>query len=273
MQCRAEVCVERYVARDPLTQRTVIGMRLFSRTPGFTLVFIHMPKTGGMSMRQILLRECARPTFWIVDPVRDTAELRSKPVEERGRLTLVEGHMYYGVHEFLPRPCVYMTVLRDPVERVLSYYSHVREREEHHLHEAMRGLSLSECIRRGMTVELDNYMTRALTSLRNVGVPFGGVTAEMLSEAKSHLEGMYVGLTERMEESVAYFRSVLGWRRREVPRMNVTAARVRRQDLPLSEVEAIRAANALDLELYDSGKRLFETRWTESQTEHATTVA
>jgi hypothetical protein len=231
--------------------------------PPFTLVSIHIPKTGGMSLREVLLREaCGRPTFWIVDPVKDTAWLRSIPEEDRERWVLVEGHMYYGVHEWLPRPCVYMTMLRDPVERVLSLYSHIRERSDHHLHEAAEGLSVGECIRRGLTVEMDNFMVRAMTSVANAGVPFGGVTREMLEEAKGNLEKVkLVGLTERFEESLEYFGRELGWKGKDVPRVNVSGSRVRREEVG-GELGLGEGVNELDAELYRFAMGLFQQRHT-----------
>lgn len=234
---------------------------LFRREAAFTVVFVHIPKTGGTSLREVLLRQYpARRAFWIVDPVKDSAWLASLPEEDRARLRLVEGHMYYGVHELLPRPCVYMTMLREPVERVLSYYSHIRSREDHFLHETARDLSLGACIERGLTVELDNFMVRALSSLGHVNVPVGGVTRGMLEEAKAHLEGMVVGLTERFEESLAMFAARLGWRRAAAGRANVSASRVRREQLARSELEAVEACNALDAELYAYGRELFEAQ-------------
>jgi hypothetical protein len=236
-------------------------MRLFRRKlPPFTLVFIHIPKTGGMSLREFLLGHYRKPTFWIVDPVKDTTWLRSIPREERERYSLCEGHMYYGVHELLPRPCVYMTMLRDPVERVLSYYSHLRGRDDHFLHDAVKDLSLADCFRRGLTVELDNYMVRALTSLRNVDVPFGAVTAQMLEEAKAHLSGMLVGITERFDDSMSHFQARLNWRSARAPRTNITAARIRREDLSPEDLDLLRQTNSLDAELYQYAVTLFEAR-------------
>lgn len=239
------------------------------RHPPYTVVFVHIPKTAGSSLREVLLRQYPPRrgrTFWIVDPVKDSAWLASLPEEERARLSLVEGHMYYGVHELLPRPCVYLTMLRDPMERVLSYYSHIRSREDHFLYEAARELTLGACIERGLTVELDNFMVRALSSLRHANVPVGGVTREMLEEAKAHLDGMYLGLTERFEESLAWFaarlgwRGLGGWRGAATARANITAARVRREDLSRSDVEMVEGANAYDTELYAYGRAVFEAR-------------
>jgi hypothetical protein len=236
------------------------AIRRFSLPP-HTVVFLHIPKTGGMSLHEVLLRESrGKPTFWIADPVKDLEWLTTFPEEERERWTLVEGHMYYGVHERLPRPCVYMTMLRDPVERVLSYYSHVQERPDHHLHQAARGLSIGECIRRGLTVEMDNFMVRALTRVENANLPFGGVTQQLLREAMANLQRVkLLGLTERFSESLVYFGRELAWKGTDVPRVNVTRRRVRREEVG-TDVELVQEANRLDAELYRFAVELFEKR-------------
>lgn len=234
------------------------------QAPPFTLVFLHIPKTAGISLRDVILaRMEGRPRFRILNPIDDARKLRALPAAQRAALGLVEGHLYYGIHEVLPRPCVYMTMLRDPVERVLSYYSFVREWEPHHLHRRVNdeGLSLARCFEMGLTVEMDNFMVRALTSLRNIHVPFGGVTREMLGEARAHLESIAaLGITEEFGASLAYFGRLLGWPPVPEPRSNTTAKRLKRDELSPGELGVIREHNALDIELYAYARRLFRAR-------------
>lgn len=169
----------------------------------FTLVFLHIPKTGGMSVRQTLLRYCApETTFRIIHQVDDSSRFAALPLERRGEMRLIEGHMYYGIHEYVPRPCVYTTLLRDPVARVRSFYSYVCRSKWHFLYSriATGKLSLRECIEQRITVELDNYMTRSLTALEYVNVPFGRVDERMYLIARAHLESIaIVGTTDRMD--------------------------------------------------------------------------
>ena len=228
------------------------------REPSFTLVFLHIPKTAGISLRELLLARY-QPVFRILHPIDDRERLMRLAPEERERLALVEGHLYYGVHELLPRPCRYLTMLRDPLERVLSYYSYIREWTPHHLHAKATRMTLEQCVREGLTVELDNFMVRCLTSLRNVHVPFGGVTRGMLDDAREHLSGFAaVGLTERFEESATRFARVLGWKDVVFPRLNVTANRARAADVPEADLHAVREQNRLDQELYDFARELFD---------------
>jgi hypothetical protein len=237
------------------------------RTPEYTLVFLHIPKTAGISLRKVLL-EARAPygSYRIIHPIDDCASLAKKSVEFRRSLGLVEGHLYFGVHEILPRPCVYMTMVRHPVERVLSYYSFVREAPEHHLHAAIAGagLSLGQCIEGRLTIELDNFMVRCLTGLHRVWTPFGGVTREMLTEAKAHLDSIAaIGLTERFEESVARFASMFQWPAEiasAVPRLNRTRHRLGCDELGASERTAVEGCNQLDIELYEYTLKLWEAR-------------
>ena len=167
-----------------------------------TLVFLHIPKTGGLSLRQSLLQYCnTDTTFRIIHQVDDSARFAALPPQRRRAMRLIEGHMYYGIHEHVPNPCTYITLLRDPVARIRSFYSYVCRSKWHFLHSHIVSgkLSLRECIERQVTVELDNYMTRSLTSLDYVDVPFGMVDEKMYLIARAHLESIsIIGTTDNM---------------------------------------------------------------------------
>ena len=45
------------------------------------------------------------------------------PLERRRRARAVTGHLHYGVHRHMPQTCEYITMLRDPVARVVSHVS------------------------------------------------------------------------------------------------------------------------------------------------------
>src|SRR5438045_9763500 len=72
-----------------------------------------------------------------MDPyrIRATAErLKRLPDGRRRRLRVVRGHLFYGIHEFLPQGATYITMLRDPVARLLSTYYFILRRPLHPLH-------------------------------------------------------------------------------------------------------------------------------------------
>jgi hypothetical protein len=229
-----------------------------------TLVFVHIPKTAGISLREVLLeRYDEARRFRILHPADDLAKLAALTQEQRGRLDLIEGHMYYGVHQLIGRECRYMTMLRDPVERVLSCYSYVRENDWHHLYDriARGGMSLADCLRDSVSIELDNHMVRTLAGQQYIHLPFGHVAPAMLEEAKSNLSTFAaVGLCEEFDQSLALFARTFGWRGAKPRLSNATRGRVRREELDDQTVALVESHNALDRELYAHARSLFARR-------------
>jgi len=137
-----------------------------------TVLFLHIEKTGGTSVTQVLKRWAKRPC--------------SGGLNERidFEADFVYGHFDYGLHEHFEE-AEYITILRDPISRMVSHYCHIATRRDHP-HYYLVGdfenfLSLAE------EWELTDFQTRRL----------GGD----LSLAKDRLdEFAVVGVTERMEE-------------------------------------------------------------------------
>src|SRR5436305_12593017 len=92
------------------------------------LIFCHVGRTGGTTMRQGVLYRCADPaTVFCVGgaepPVRggSVEDLLALPRQEQEKLRVVVGHLPFGLRERLPRPKTwhYATFLRDPVARTV----------------------------------------------------------------------------------------------------------------------------------------------------------
>src|SRR5438874_1730089 len=97
------------------------------------LLFLHIPKTGGSTLSKILERQYPRAQTLTLDDQK-IAQFKTLPVAERGRYCLVKGHLHFGLHHFIPRPSTYITLLREPVERVLSFYHYARSTPDHYLY-------------------------------------------------------------------------------------------------------------------------------------------
>ena len=94
-------------------------------------------------------------------------EFKKLPEALRERIIVLKGHLYFGLHEFLPRPSTYITILRDPVDRVISNYYYVLRTPSHYLHHEIRsqGMSLREYLRSEMNPQLDNAQRRLLSGV------------------------------------------------------------------------------------------------------------
>jgi hypothetical protein len=228
------------------------------------LIFLHVPKAAGSTLQEIIARQYAggRSYIFTGDPER-TRSFIELPESERGAFDLLLGHVQFGMHEYLPDPATYITMLRDPVERVVSHYHFILARPEHYLHESLksRGYSLRDWLIQAHPLVLDNFQLRWLLPAPFGSVPPGAVTRAMLDEARWNLENAFsvIGLVEQFADSLACLERAFGWTGLDgAARLNANRARPAIDELDAPTLAAIRDVNALDLELYDFARALFE---------------
>jgi hypothetical protein len=108
--------------------------------------FIHVMKTGGTSFADIIAANfpaCNRYPDAYLTPDQNIFErfetylyvpgFVSRVNAMQGRLRIVSGHVPYGVRSLLHGSYIAMTLLRDPVERTLSYLKHCRKYHIEHM--------------------------------------------------------------------------------------------------------------------------------------------
>ena len=237
-----------------------------------TLVFVHLPKAGGMTLQSIVGRQYAsRARFDINGESPESVQqsvafLRSLPPARRDAIRCVRGHVPYGVGQWLRPPVKYLTMLREPVARLVSDYNFAMSVPEHAVKRQLgsRIISLDEFVDLRMEGGLANLYTRMLSGCINWDdfqaspVP----TKDMLETAKQNLNGFAgVGLTERFDESLLLFQHALGWSTCWYLHENVTKEQfVDRSCISADLMQRIRDCLAYDLELYAHAVSLFETR-------------
>jgi Sulfotransferase family len=227
------------------------------------LVFLHMPKAGGTTLEGIVKRQYAgRKSYRFTGSDENAAVFRALPEAERAAFDLLSGHVYFGIHEHVPRACTYITMLRHPVERIVSLYHYVKRSPGHYLYKygfADRR-DVEDFVHRPITVEIDNWQTRLLNPEPDSFLPIGGVDERMLEIAKTNLREHFavVGVTERFDETLSVLSRKFGWADVSYERRNVTENRQTLADLPESTVAAILDANRFDAQLHETARSLLE---------------
>jgi hypothetical protein len=231
-------------------------MLRFAMVDGQALIFLHIPKTAGTTLNRIIEWQYSGLSIYTMDPyrIRATAErFKRLPEQRRCRLRVVRGHMFYGIHEFLPQGATYITMLRDPVTRFLSSYYFILRRPLHPMHRKLKNerVGVEEFIR--LTPHRQNLQCRFIAGFENGEI----CDEQVLDIAKENLTRSFsvIGLCERFEESLMLMAITFGW---EVPFYeNRKVSKIR----PVVEprlVDLIKEHNRLDVELYEFGKKLFE---------------
>ena len=218
------------------------------------LIFIHIPKTAGSTLRPIMDRHYPRPLIRKLDFLpRDLDAFLLLPEQARSRIRVLQGHFPFGLHEHLSVPADYLTILRDPVNRIISMYYWIHGNDDHVLNTLVRSMSLKDFADSGFEITT-NHQTSLIS-----GLP-PNTDKRALAVAKENLQGQITafGLNERFDESLLLFKQRLGWKHVFYSRRNVTKSRPRRSEVPASVLEVIQKHNSLDLQLYEFARQTFD---------------
>lgn len=208
------------------------------------LVFLHIQKTAGTSLRSFLSKQFDENQIWF------GRSYQVKNLSNNKNVSCIGGHFQYGIHEELNRPYTYATMLREPVDRVLSYYYFIKEKSSSGKSKNANKMDIEDFMEEYDT-KLCNYQTRRIAG--------GKLDLEL---AKKHLleEFSFVGLTERFKESLYLMKREYHFPNLEYNTRNITKKRSSKDELPEKTINFIKQKNELDIELYQFAKELFKKK-------------
>lgn len=247
------------------------------------VVFLHVMKTAGTSLKTAL-QSWWHPDRCLIDLYLD--DLVLLPDRLLRAAALITGHLPFEALRTLPGPVRSVGVLRDPVQRTLSHFSHLREAPA--VRREREELSLDEFLASPRWSTLStNYQARHLG--HEIGLPDAWVTYSpprrfaalgppfppehelplqslfdctplpgddaLFRAASAHLDAIdHVGTTERLSGLVEEMAGALGRQPPPLERLNVSTSRLTAADLPSGLHRRIQAQNAVDQELYDRAR-------------------
>lgn len=248
-------------------QSSVQESRQGRKTAQEVLLFVHVPKTGGLTMEHLIRRQYPRrKAVWMTYQYSDQVnKFLAMSSEEKARLRCVMGHIPYGFHRFLPEGnFVYATLLREPLVRFVSEYRYLVRHPTPGVWlpppEAMS--SLASYLDYRIETGAMNVQTRIISGhFPEAGAPppFSPLPAEAIEEAKRNLREHFavVGVTEHFDETLLLLKRRMGWTRSvRYSRRNAAPERSTLEGLPASLVDRIREHTRMDAELADFAKTL-----------------
>ena len=139
------------------------------------ICFDHLPKCGGTSFKEYLRGNYPeRKIFTIngLDPITSIAHFQSLSQIERYSYDLIQGHLANQLFGYINPTCLKVTIIRDPIERIISYYNFARSNEQHYLFTKIKELDLDlvDFVKSGLTSEVQNWYTCHFSGLSMVEV-------------------------------------------------------------------------------------------------------
>jgi len=228
------------------------------------VLFLHIPKAGGSTLGEYVYNQCRAeedsdegllnagilflPYGFFKESNLSVPDYVQNLLR-RADLRAVIGHFWYGIHEYFKSPSTYITLLRDPVDRVVSLYHYLKLQDR---------MSIEEFVASPPFKEMDNDQTRRIAG---VDPEIGGCTIETLQAAQQNLRQHFTvaGTTERFDETLMLLKRKLGWSREIIsyPK-NVNTARPPTASLSPEVIAAVRSWNELDFQLWQYAGQLMD---------------
>jgi hypothetical protein len=218
------------------------------------ILFLHIPKSAGSTVHHFLNMQfgsekvCSINWHENPDALRNYEDLTPAA---KHQLRAVSGHFQFGLHEHLGRPSTYITMLRDPVDRVVSFYYFALANPDVFIHSTAAKMSLDEFVKCNAIFQLDNFQVRLLAGKLNA--PVGTLTSIDVEQAKNNLHNHFsvVGVQDDVDAFLASVSQRFKIPNIRVPSQNRTRNRPSLERVASSTKETIKAQNALDQEIYE----------------------
>lgn len=234
------------------------------------LYYMHIFKNAGNTMREVLWRNRGAGEFIDVmlyrrldrrrrpqtfeSPDEDVTELRDLITDNISVLSYVAADVPFGIHRYVSRPVRYLTVLREPVDRLISYwYFAYNARHDARPQRSMWDVieeydcDVYAAVEKGGLIQYSNDQTRCILGSEKIVLD-----GDDLRAAQDLIAGSYdlVGTVAGLGDFMRVLADRDGWRPDwAVPRLNA-GDRSDRSILPAKAIAAFAELNQLDAALY-----------------------
>ncbi len=258
----------------------------------WTLIHFHLGRTGGIFFRENVLHRKYKSALRYITVNRIHKNINNYPMlisdissmndDQKKMINCVTGHLPFGVHKLFPQQCKYISLVRDPIDRVISEYYSLNDKPEHPFNKyylSNKKISFEDYIRYDIFNEtgkvpegiymgtgVKNQQTRFIngilyrSALGDLAPPYDDTLEKAIENIKQYF--LLIGTVEQYERFLLLLMKKMKWNFRDIfhsrKKMNVSSMRPEKEELPKKIIKLIEKYNSDDMELYDYVKKQFE---------------
>lgn len=218
-------------------------------------IFVHIPRTGGTTLHNILSRIYPEKNRLHIHRVKTPLKTSIAEHTNPASPFLIQGHM--DITDALEAEGNFIfTFLREPIARAVSHYHHLKETPSARHYEYLNraGTTIESFYALKEKNDIDNGMTRYIGGFINV--PFGEINEKHYLQALENLKHKinFFGIQEYYDESLIMLAGKSGWPLPVYRKKNASKAK----SVVSGETrDFLREANGWDVLLYEKAKEIF----------------
>lgn len=255
------------------------------KSENFTLIHFHIPKTAGLTLIDILRRKYKKKLIHLTinkynkssdgfTYIKDFINLVDK--EKFGDICLT-GHFPYGIHKYIKNKYKYITVLRDPVKRVISDYHYTINTVNHPFNKYYfknKKITLEDYIKLDPTennpkMPDEIYISSAVSNLqyklmsgkifKNFYNQDRDINNLSFDTVKKNIDNKFllIGTLDKFDYFLLLLKKYMKWSNFHIVNQRFNVSK-NKKDISPKTISLIEKYNTKDFELYEYVKKRFE---------------
>ena len=235
--------------------------------PKYNLVFIHQYKSYGSTFSYLLAKNYRPESIIHINSDQLNSSQRFCLKKNNKQFRVVFGHLM--LQDCLIKDngwdkTLVISLVREPISRIVSYYNYILTKKNHLLHEQIKGMSFSEFIRSDCAVDIENGQTKRLLASRQKGLRIDGQGGEeVFREIKNRISLLLPA--EEFDSILLALQKHLGWADIYYKVRNRSQPHVKLQNISSEDRSLILEKNQLDKKLYSHAKEVAQNLLRESK--------
>lgn len=223
------------------------------------VVSIHIPKTGGTTLKNILSSVYGDSFMWIMETNSARAAFEKIRNRDLDKINCIHGHIGFGIHKYfnlMGIGCKYIVFTRNVVERLLSYYHYIltvpvnTQYKWDSAYGWTANTSFSDWLPSFRVADMDNGLTRFLSGCDNLNTdPLKyRMSLQDYDIAKENLNQLYfTGSVTNFDMDIIRLANALSWE--SVPTYEINNSNPHSTEISQADDDLILNSQQYDIDL------------------------